>query len=125
MKRLILVLMSCGLAGCFADRQGELYGLKDGSKASVLIQDGPGNKGVAHTTLTSGEQCEGKYNTVPGDITYSLEDMEHAKELTQSGMLLLTCNQGHVIQCEFSRYPKGAGYGTCRDTKGAEYSLMF
>ncbi|WP_394823138.1 hypothetical protein [Pendulispora albinea] len=117
--------LAVGLAGCFADHAGRLYGVRDGSQTAITLHDASEHRGVASATLPSGERCLGNYDSVTGDVTYSIEEIDRPKERTQLGKLVLTCGEAHVIQCEFSRYPRGSGYGSCRDNGGLEYRLMF
>jgi len=120
-----LVLIASAL-GCSADREARLFALSDGSKGSVIYRHAREQSGVADAMLPSGAQCKGGFKTVPGEVVFD-EDTHRliVHELTQWGMLILTCGPGHVIECQFSRDPLGTGIGRCRDTRGAEYSLMF
>lgn len=122
-----LALVLLFVTGCVASsRRGHLYALRDGARASVVLHWSPmpRGKGSAEATLATGEHCRGTYATTPNDVSRGDEN-EIIEEQTQRGMLVLSCKNGALIKCDFSRDPSAGGVGSCKDSHGAEYSFVF
>lgn len=114
------------VGGC-ADvaRQGHLYPRREGAPSAVVLRAAHADQGRADARLASGERCSGEFATTPGDVTRSENGREILREESQAGLLVLTCGTGNLIACSFTRDPWAGGHGSCKDSRGAEYSLVF
>ena len=126
-RLLILLCVVTTLAGCVVDHRGFLFDADTGQRSSVVFHNSlDGKRGSVEAMLADGEQCTGRFNTIPDQVTrnpdyYNVIESED----TQVGAAILTCSDSLVVKCDFSRQYAGGGSGECFDNQGREYSLNF
>lgn len=114
------------LSACAAaQHQGYLLKTDTGQKSAIVFKDNPlGQDGKAEVTMPNGEQCKGKFNTVPDQVQMNWNSVgEVEREDTQTGVAILKCADNHVVRCDFSRSYEGQGSGNCVDNQGQKFSL--
>jgi hypothetical protein len=94
-------------------------------RAEVRLEVLAHRSGSVAARLADGEQCTGQFNTVPDAMDSWDDDQKIAEqsELTQVGMLVLSCPSGLLLRCDFARDWDGDGSGVCRDRSGRRYGL--
>lgn len=116
----VFVLFVLGVvAGCTPfDREGHLRSVKDGSRVELVLRNSPATGGTANATFPSGERCSGELRTVPDAPRDAF-----GEERAQRGILVLRCEGGRIIRCDFVREATGPGAGTCTDSAHVGYVL--
>lgn len=126
-KRSLAALALLGLtSGCASAREGYLYDSKAPRKGSFVFKNARAKEGELVAVLADGEQCTGRFNTIPDEVEYLDDDdrrIDH--EDSQVGLAILQCAPQHVVRCGFQRDRAGAGYGHCSDTSGRHFDLYF
>ncbi|HYQ02194.1 MAG TPA: hypothetical protein VER96_26145 [Polyangiaceae bacterium] len=122
---LALVALAALSSGCASAREGYLYDSQAPRKGSILFQDARATSGGLIAQLADGEQCTGKFNTVPDEVEVDNETGRVDREDSQVGLAILKCGSQHVVRCGFQRDHAGAGYGHCSDTAGRHFDLYF
>ncbi len=124
---LSLITAVAAVTGCAADHQGYLLRVDNGQRSSITFHEKPsGKRGDVDAVLASGERCEGRYNTVPDQVTRNWADPDDIEsEDTQVGMAVLSCTNSRVVRCNFSKAHADGGNGQCLDTEGRKYTLNF
>lgn len=112
-------------SGCASAREGYLYDSQAPRKGSVVFQDARATSGNLVAQLADGENCTGKFNTIPDDVEMDNETGRLDREDSQVGLAILQCGAQHVVRCGFQRDHAGAGYGHCSDTAGRHFDLYF
>ncbi len=115
------------VAGCAADHQGYLLRVDNGQRSPITFHEkSSGRRGSVDAVLPSGERCQGRYNTVPDQVTRNWADPDDIEsEDTQLGMAVLSCSNSRAVKCNFSKAHADGGTGECLDTEGRKYSLNF
>jgi len=123
--RILYLAAALALSACAVQHQGYLLRTDTGQKSNVVFRDNPmGQNGKVEATMANGEQCQGKFNTVPEQVTMNWDtNGEIEREDTQLGVAILQCADHHVVRCDFSRAYEGPGSGNCVDNQGQKYSL--
>ena len=123
----LCLLFGLSLTACAVPRDGYIYSPTAGGRGSVKFLDSAQNAGAVQATLVSGEQCTGRYSTVPGPrVSWDDEKINIIySEDTQNGMALLQCGPGHLLRCTFTRNITGDGMGRCRDNRDQSLTLYF
>jgi len=126
-KRTLAAIALLGLtSACASAREGYLYDSKAPRKGSLVFRDARAKEGNLVAVLADGEQCTGRFNTIPDQVEY-LDDEERRidREDSQVGLAILQCAAQHVVRCGFQRDREGSGYGRCSDTSGRHFDLYF
>jgi hypothetical protein len=112
-------------SGCTVQHVGRLSELAAGERASVVLAVNAHRSGDATAVLGDGQQCRGRFNTVPDVTDREMSDGTGTTDIewSQVGMLVLVCPAGRVIRCDFARDVYGPGAGSCRDGGGRRYEL--
>ena len=115
------------ITGCAVPRGGYIYSPTANGRGSVMFPNSADNSGLLRATLTNGEQCSGRYATVPGPRVSWDDDKISSiySEDTQDGMALLQCGAGHLLRCTFTRNISGDGMGRCRDNHNDTLTMYF
>jgi hypothetical protein len=139
MRRFLhLSLLLCS-ASAFAGT-GHIYNLSDGGITVVKYSRWHGDHGPATATMPSGEKLKGEYSVTRGgsaswgSIYASVYGPEGATTATGNGSrlavsirgqgtLILTGDQGTIMNCEF--ISSGHGSGACVDNHEVKYKLLF
>ncbi len=125
----ILLFAGATVAGCAASHEGYLITTDTGLRSKVIFYDNSeGKRGSVVGMLANGEQCQGRFNTIPGRVRRSLDGQNPfylEREDTQIGVAVLQCADSHVVKCDFTRPYEGIGSGHCLDNQGQKYSLSF
>ena len=121
---LVLALIAC-CAGCTATHAARLTGPAPVGVATLVLSVDRHRSGTLGGTLQNGERCSGTFNTVPAEVDWDPEEgTTENLEVSQVGMLLMTCPRGRVVRCDFSRSFWGPGSGECLDGAGNEFALQ-
>ena len=122
----IAIFATAATSGCYPNPKGAIYNTKSPQKGAVVFEHAADTNGAAQATMPGGERCEGRFNTVPDKAkkTYDGGAKQILEEETQAGLLVLTCGQA-VVACNFTRDLWAAGHGTCKDSRGEQYELLF
>jgi hypothetical protein len=120
---LLTTLTAC--FGCTVQHYGRISGPVPGEHASVALAVNGHRSGDARAVLGDGEECRGRFNTVPDVTDREMSDSGGSIDIeyTQVGMLVLVCPAGRVIRCDFARDVFGPGAGNCHDGGGRRYEL--
>lgn len=115
------------LSGCVGSQQAQMFSMKDGS-AATLVLDHPGaSAGSVSGKLASGASCRGSFSTLDPANAQKLASREIVfTESASASVAVLSCDSGTVLRCTLARRTGEAfSYGECRDQGGTEYSMVF
>ncbi|HET7540931.1 MAG TPA: hypothetical protein VFK05_13705 [Polyangiaceae bacterium] len=124
-RLLALAILSALASSCASAREGYLYDSQAPRKGSIVFQDASSNSGNLIAQLADGENCTGRFNTIPDEVEVDQETNRIDREDSQVGLAILQCSAQHVLRCGFQRDRSGAGYGHCSDTAGRHFDLYF
>lgn len=122
---LVIAALTALASGCAGVHEGYLYDSQAPRKGSVVFQDAEATSGGLVAQLADGENCTGKFNTIPDQVEMDDENRRIDRENSQVGLAILQCGARHIVRCGFQRDRAGAGYGHCSDTAGRHFDLYF
>ncbi len=137
LRSLIVAFLCCGSA---AAGTAHIYNLTNGGVTVLKYSRWHGDHGPVTAKMPSGEALKGEYSiTRGGSATWgsiyasvygtggsangSASGTKLAISIRGEGSLILTGDQGTVMNCEF--ISSGHGSGACVDNHGVKYKLLF
>jgi len=123
----LTVLGSLLLGGCMGSQQVQMYSMKDGSTAALVVENPGASAGSMTGKLANGASCRGSFSTIdPGNARKLAGPEMMFTENASASVAVLSCDSGTVLRCTLARRTgESFSYGECRDQGGAEYSMVF
>jgi hypothetical protein len=120
-----VLLVALSPTACTVTEFGRLTGPTPVGSAPLVLHVDSHRYGTVVASLGSGQQCRGYFNTVAAETEWDPDAGDTTDvELSQVGMLILSCPNGPTVRCDFSRGFYGPGSGACRDGAGRDYVLQ-
>ena len=115
------------LSGCVGSQQAQMYSMKDGSTATLVLDSPSASAGSASGRLASGANCRGSFSTLDPANAKKLAGPEMIfTENASASVAVLSCDSGTVLRCTLARRTgETFSYGECRDQGGTQYSMVF
>ena len=115
------------LGGCVGSQQAQMYSMKDGSAATLVLDSPEASAGSVSGKLATGASCHGSFSTLDPVNAKKLASPEMVfTENASASVAVLSCDSGTVLRCTLARRTgESFSYGECRDQGGAEYSMVF
>ncbi|HYQ02193.1 MAG TPA: hypothetical protein VER96_26140 [Polyangiaceae bacterium] len=115
------------LSGCVGSQQAQMYSMKDGSTATLVLDSPSASAGSVSGKLASGANCRGSFSTLDPANAKKLASPEMVfTENASASVAVLSCDSGTVLRCTLARRTGEAfSYGECRDQGGTQYSMVF
>lgn len=115
------------LGGCMASQQAKLYNMKDGSSATLLVDNPGASAGSVSGKLASGAACRGSFSELDPVNARKLSSSEVVfTDNALASVAVLSCDSGTVLRCTLARRTgESFSYGECRDQAGAQYDMVF
>lgn len=122
-----LALGSALLSGCVGSQQAQMYNMKDGSTATLVVDSPGASAGSVRGKLASGASCRGSFSTLDPANAKKLAGPEMVfTENASASVAVLSCDSGAVLRCTLAkRTGESFSYGECRDQGGTQYSMVF
>jgi len=123
-----LIVTGCVLlSGCVGSQQAQMYSMKDGSAATLVVDHPCASAGSVSGKLANGASCRGSFSTLDPANAKKLASPEMVfTENASATVAVLSCDSGTVLRCTLARRTgETFSYGECRDQGGAEYSMVF
>jgi hypothetical protein len=115
------------LSGCVGSQQAQMYSMKDGSTATLVVDSPGASAGSISGKLASGASCHGSFSSLDPANAKKLASPEMMfTENASASVAVLSCDSGTVLRCSLARRTgESFSYGECRDQGGTQYSMVF
>jgi hypothetical protein len=136
MKALLSLLALALVTGCTTIRVARLHGMDPSASSLILASYEHGPSGAGRIWIgATWEQavCRGEYLTASRGSGWGMIYGKGGPTFVQTfsagaqpGRAVMRCDTGRVYECEYlTRGDEARGVGSCQDSDGHRYSLMF